>query len=224
MARLAVPDRAQSEMAFRSPRSLRTISFRSPSPATGTHWILIAPPHQCGTLHAGAIKLLETFPVKTVIAIENVRLFQELEARTQQLAQSVGKLRALGDVGRVSSTLDLEKVLPTISLASSAFLRLRLGVIYEYDESAQELNAKQISTTWKTEALREYTSRRRYRTSSSSAGCQCKYQTYWSTGTHGNTSAAFDHSFSLPARYSAASSRTSNSRCRRQPGSSNPKW
>ena len=59
--------------------------------------------------------MLETFADQAVIAIENVRLFQELEARTRDLAKSVGELRALGDVGQaVSSTLDLEKVLATI--------------------------------------------------------------------------------------------------------------
>ena len=42
------------------------------------------------------IKLLETFADQAVIAIENVRLFQELEARTRELAQSVGELKALG--------------------------------------------------------------------------------------------------------------------------------
>ena len=61
------------------------------------------------------IALLQTFADQAVIAIENVRLFQELQARTAQLTRSVTELRALGEVGQaVSSTLDLEMVLNTI--------------------------------------------------------------------------------------------------------------
>src|SRR5215475_11692979 len=61
------------------------------------------------------IKLLETFADQAVIAIENVRLFQELETRTRELVQSVGELKALGEVGQaVSSTLALQTVLSTI--------------------------------------------------------------------------------------------------------------
>ena len=56
------------------------------------------------------IQLLETFADQAVIAIENVRLFQELQARTQDLSRSVEQLQALGEVVQaVSSTLDLER-------------------------------------------------------------------------------------------------------------------
>ena len=61
------------------------------------------------------IELLQTFADQAVIAVENVRLFTELKARTAALTRSVEQLTALGEVGRaVSSTLDLETVLTTI--------------------------------------------------------------------------------------------------------------
>ena len=54
----------------------------------------------------------KTFADQAVIAIENVRLFQELQARTQELARSVEQLRSLAEVSQaVNSTLDLDQVL-----------------------------------------------------------------------------------------------------------------
>ena len=89
------------------------------------------------------IKLLETFADQAVIAIENVRLFQELEARTRELAQSVGELRALGAVSQaVSSTLDLETVLATIVSHAVQLSGTDCGVIYEYDETKQEFDLR----------------------------------------------------------------------------------
>ncbi len=85
------------------------------------------------------IALLKTFADQAVIAIENVRLFQELEARTRELARSVGELRALGEVGQaVSSTLDLQTVLSTIVGHAVQLSGTNGGVIYEYDEAAEE--------------------------------------------------------------------------------------
>ena len=58
------------------------------------------------------IELVTNFASQAVIAIENVRLLNELRARTDELARSVGELRALGEVCQaVNSTLDLETVL-----------------------------------------------------------------------------------------------------------------
>jgi GAF domain-containing protein len=85
------------------------------------------------------IKLLETFADQAVIAIENVRLFQELEARTRELARSVSELRALGEVGQaVSSTLDLETVLTRIVSHAVQLSGTDGGAIYEYDEQSEE--------------------------------------------------------------------------------------
>ncbi|MDZ4342786.1 MAG: GAF domain-containing sensor histidine kinase, partial [Candidatus Binatia bacterium] len=89
------------------------------------------------------IKLLETFAAQAVIAIENVRLFQELQARTRELGRSVGELKALGEVGQaVSSTLDLQTVLSTIVGHAVQLSGTSGGVIYEYDETAQEFHLR----------------------------------------------------------------------------------
>ena len=80
------------------------------------------------------ITLIETFADQAVIAIENVRLFNELEARTQELARSVGELRALGEVGQaISSTLDLQTVLGMIVARATQLTGVDASVIYEYD-------------------------------------------------------------------------------------------
>src|SRR5262249_14921707 len=85
------------------------------------------------------VKLFETFADQAVIAIENVRLFQELQARTRELAQSVGELRALSEVGQtVSSTLDLETVLTRIVSHAVQLSGTDGGAIYEYDEQSEE--------------------------------------------------------------------------------------
>jgi two-component system, NtrC family, sensor kinase len=85
------------------------------------------------------IKLLETFADQAVIAIENVRLFQELQDRTRELVRSVGELKALGEVGQaVSSTLDLETVLTRIVSHAVQLSGTDGGAIYEYDEISEE--------------------------------------------------------------------------------------
>src|SRR5882724_8388314 len=85
------------------------------------------------------IELVTTFADQAVIAIENVRLFQELQARTRELARSVEELRALGEVSQaVSSTLDLHTVLTTIVDRAVQLSGASGGVIYEYDEVTQE--------------------------------------------------------------------------------------
>ena len=89
------------------------------------------------------IELVTTFADQAVIAIENVRLLQELQTRTQELGRSVEELQALGDVSRaVSSTLDLETVLNTIVARAIQLSATSGGVIYEYDEVAREFHLR----------------------------------------------------------------------------------
>jgi GAF domain-containing protein len=89
------------------------------------------------------IGLVQTFADQAVIAIENVRLFNELEARTRELTRSVDELTALGDVGRaVSSTLDLETVLGTIVTRANQLAGTDGCTIWEYDEAAAEFRQR----------------------------------------------------------------------------------
>jgi GAF domain-containing protein len=84
------------------------------------------------------IALLKTFADQAVIAIENVRLFQELDARTRELVESVEEMKALGEVGQaVSSTLDLETVLETIVARAVDLSGTDCGVIYEFDDATE---------------------------------------------------------------------------------------
>jgi signal transduction histidine kinase len=89
------------------------------------------------------IGLLQTFADQAVIAIENVRLFRELEARTAELSQSVEKLTALGEVSRaVTATLDIEAVLDIIVTRASQLAGGTGCAIHEYDEGADRLELR----------------------------------------------------------------------------------
>ena len=96
------------------PRSIAAVPMLRGADAVGVIAVTRA---EVGGFTPGETALLKTFADQAVIAIENVRLFKELEARTQELTRSVGELRALGEVGQaISSTLNLETVLTTIVL------------------------------------------------------------------------------------------------------------
>src|SRR5262249_522989 len=98
------------------------------------------------------IELVTTFADQAVIAIENVRLFDEVQARTRELSQSVEELRALGEVSQaVNSTLDLETVLSPIVAKAVQLAGTEAGAIYGYDEHTQEFHLR--ATHGMTEAM-----------------------------------------------------------------------
>jgi len=96
-----------------------------------------------GPFSDNEIELLKTFADQAVIAIENVRLFKELQARTGELTQSVERLTALGEVSQaLSSTLDVETVLNTIVSHASQLAGAAGCSIYEYDEAAEQFDLR----------------------------------------------------------------------------------
>src|SRR5262249_38372005 len=84
------------------------------------------------------IELVTTFADQAVIAIENVRLFDEVQARTRELDQSAEELKAPGGVSQtVNSTLELETVLRTIVAKAVQLSGTEAGAIYVFDEVQQ---------------------------------------------------------------------------------------
>ncbi len=85
------------------------------------------------------IELVETFANQAVIAIENARLFEEVQARTAALSRSVAELEALGEVGRaVSSSLELDTVLLAILNHACQLSDTGGGAIYTYDKDKEQ--------------------------------------------------------------------------------------
>jgi signal transduction histidine kinase len=85
------------------------------------------------------IELVTTFADQAVIAINNVGLFEQVQARTKELTRSLDEVRALGEVGRiVSSTLELDKVLSTILEHACVMADSGGGAIYVFDHARSE--------------------------------------------------------------------------------------
>src|SRR5262249_47453959 len=98
---------------------------------------------QAGLLPDREIELLKTFADQAAIAIENARLFNEVQARTRELTQSVEELRALGQVTQaVNSTVDLETVLTTIVAKATQLSNTEAGAILVVDDASQEFRLR----------------------------------------------------------------------------------
>ena len=90
------------------------------------------------------MKLLETFADQAVIAIENVRLFRELQDRNRQLTEALEQQTATSDILRViaSSPTDLQPVFDAIVGSAARLCDATFAALHRFDGQVLTFDAQ----------------------------------------------------------------------------------
>jgi signal transduction histidine kinase len=92
--------------------------------------------------------IVTAFAGQAAMAINGVKLVQELQAGRAQLARKVDEMEALREVGEaVSSSLDLDRVLVTIAMHAVELSGTTGGSIMEYDEAEHRFVVRSVYRT-----------------------------------------------------------------------------
>jgi signal transduction histidine kinase/ActR/RegA family two-component response regulator len=92
--------------------------------------------------------IVTAFAGQAAMAINGVKLVQELQAGRAQLARKVDELEALREVGEaISSSLDLDHVLTTIAMHAVELSGTTGGSIMEYDEAEHGFVVRSVYRT-----------------------------------------------------------------------------
>ena len=102
------------------------------------------------------VDLLQTFADQAVIAIENVRLFTELEVRNRDLTETLEQQTATGEILRVisSSPTDVQPVFDTIAGNARRLCNADSGSVFTYDGSMVHLVSLDNTSPERSDALR----------------------------------------------------------------------
>src|SRR5262249_38060030 len=89
------------------------------------------------------IELVTTFADQAVIAIENVRLFEVVQARTRDLTESLAQQTATSEVlGVISrSKFEIQPILDTIVTTAARLCQAELGIIYRTENNQHQMVA-----------------------------------------------------------------------------------